>query len=124
MVFLVSQAGLRNARFEAGPLTGRASTDACGSPASVGVQSLHFLVEVPRRPEVFPDETEVLRRLKAWSGAAISAGKAQQMLAMFAEAKDGKGAAVYLEQFYQRMWDLSGFVKLLKHRLRSGSIGG
>jgi REP element-mobilizing transposase RayT len=76
----------------------------------------HILVEVPKRPEVLPDEAEVLRRLKGLSGAAISEGKAQQMLAMFAEAKDPKGAGEYLEQFYQRMWDLSEFVKLLKQR--------
>ena len=38
------------------------------------------------------------------------------MLAMFAEAKDEKGAAEYLAQFHRRMWDVSEFIKLLKQR--------
>ena len=76
----------------------------------------HVLVEVPKRPEVLPDGEEVLRRLKGLSGAAITAGKAGQMLAMFAAAKDEKGAAEYLEQFHRRMWDVSEFIKLLKQR--------
>ena len=76
----------------------------------------HLLVEVPKRPETLPDSQEVLRRLKVLSGTAITAGKAQQMLAMFATARDEPGAAAYLEQFYRRMWDVSEFMKLLKQR--------
>ena len=76
----------------------------------------HILVEVPKRPEIRPDSKEVLRRLKGLSGAAITAGKAQQMLEMFAAAKDEVGAQEYLEQFYRRMWDVSEFMKLLKQR--------
>ena len=76
----------------------------------------HVLVEVPKRPEKPPDGEEVLRRLKGLSGAAITAGKAKQMLEMFAEARDEKGAAEYLAQFHRRMWDVSEFIKLLKQR--------
>ena len=82
------------------------------------VMSNHFhaLVEVPKRSEKLPDGEEVLRRLKGLSGAAIRAGKARQMLAMFAETKDEKGAATYLAQFQRRMGDVSEFIKLLKQR--------
>ena len=76
----------------------------------------HVLVEVPKRPEVLPDGAEVVRRLKGLSGSAITAGTAQQVLAMFAEAKNTAGAKEYLDQFYRRMWDVSEFVKLLKQR--------
>ena len=76
----------------------------------------HVLVEVPKRPETLPDAEEVLRRLKGLSGAAITAGKAKQMLEMFAEARDEKGAAEYLAQFHRRMWEVSEFLKLLKQR--------
>ena len=76
----------------------------------------HVLVEVPKRPEMLPDAEEVLRRLKGLSGAAITAGKAKQMLEMFAKARDEKGAAEYLAQFHRRMWDVSEFLKLLKQR--------
>ena len=82
------------------------------------VMSNHFhaLVEVPKRPEQLPDGEEVLRRLKGLSSAAITAGKARQMLEMFAEAKDENGAADYLAQFHRRMWDVSEFIRLLKQR--------
>ena len=33
-----------------------------------------------------------------------------------ARSQDTKGAAEYLDQFYQRMWDVSEFIKLLKQR--------
>ena len=86
----------------------------------------HVLVEVPKRPEILPDSNELLRRLKGLSGAAITAGKAKQMLEMFAAAKDEKGAAEYLDQFYRRMWDVSEFIKLLKQRFTqwyNGKVG-
>ena len=76
----------------------------------------HVLVEVPKRPESLPDGAEVVRRLKGLSGGAISASTAQQVLSMFAEAKNEAGAQEYLAQFYRRMWDVSEFVKLLKQR--------
>ena len=76
----------------------------------------HILVEVPKRPETLPTAEEVLERLRGLSGAAITAEKAEQMLAMFAQAQDAQGAAEYLEQFYQRMWDVSEFIKLIKQR--------
>ncbi|MGA1658363.1 MAG: transposase, partial [Ilumatobacteraceae bacterium] len=49
-------------------------------------------------------------------GAAITAGKARQMLEMFAVAKDEAGAQAYLEGFTRRMGDVSEFIKLLKQR--------
>ena len=76
----------------------------------------HILLEVPKRPDVRPDAAEVLRRLEGLSGGAISAGKARQMLEMFATAKDESGAREFLEQFHRRMWDVSEFMKLLKQR--------
>lgn len=76
----------------------------------------HVLVEVPQRPEIMPNAEEIMLRLSRLSGAAISEEEARVMLAMFAAAKDPRGAAEYLEQFYNRMWDLSVFMKLLKQR--------
>ncbi|MSU37176.1 MAG: chemotaxis protein CheW [Pedosphaera sp.] len=76
----------------------------------------HVLLEVPQRPKIMPDVEEIMNRLSRLSGAAISEEKARKMLAMFEAAKDPRGGAEYLEQFCNRMWDLSSFVKLLKQR--------
>ncbi|MFM8359359.1 MAG: transposase [Verrucomicrobiota bacterium] len=76
----------------------------------------HILVEVPQKPQTPLPEKEVLRRLAGLSGAAVTVGKARQMLEMFAAAHDEAGAQTYLDGFRHRMGDVSEFIKLLKQR--------
>lgn len=89
----------------------------------------HILVEVPQRSGPPLPAEDVLRRLEGLSGAAVTAGKARQMLEVFAAAHDEAGAEAYLDRFRQRMGDVSEFIKLLKQRFtqwfnrRSGRTG-
>lgn len=76
----------------------------------------HVLVEVPKQADDPLPVPEVLQRLEALSGAAVTVGKARQMLEMFATARDEAGAREYLDQFTRRMGDVSEFLKLLKQR--------
>jgi hypothetical protein len=75
----------------------------------------HILVEVARRPEVLPGPEEILEELRRLSGHQ-SPGAVRQRLEMFLQSGDKQGLAAYLSTFHSRMYDVSGFMKLLKQR--------
>ena len=76
----------------------------------------HILVAVPKRPDSVPSEDDLVRRLDGLSGAAITANKARQMFDMFRKAKDDKGAEEFRRSIWNRLYDVSEFMKLLKQR--------
>jgi putative transposase len=69
----------------------------------------HVLVEVPKRPEVLPTAEEVIAKLKRMSGEHF-VGMAEQQVAMYRAAGDTAGEAAFLERYYCRMWNVSGFM--------------
>ena len=75
----------------------------------------HILVEVPHRPEVLPGPEEIVAKLKRLSGEHF-VGAVEQRFAMHRAAGGTAGEAAYLETFYQRMWDVSMFMKAVKQR--------
>ena len=76
----------------------------------------HILVAVPKRPSELPSEDELLRRLDSVSGATLTASKARQMFDMFRKAKDSLGAEEFRQSIWNRFYDVSEFMKLLKQR--------
>lgn len=76
----------------------------------------HVLVEVPARPSILPTAAEVLRRLDALTATGVSSKTVQQRLDQFRALGDAAGEQAYLETFFRRMWDVSQFMKLVKHR--------
>ena len=76
----------------------------------------HILVAVPKRPTEVPPEEELLRRLDTVSGGALTAAKARQMFDMYRAAKDEAGANAFRESIWNRFYDVSEFMKLLKQR--------
>jgi len=75
----------------------------------------HLLVEVPRPPARLPSAEEVVAKLRQLSGHQ-NLGAVEQRFAMYRQAHDAAGEAAYLATFHARMWNLSGFMKLLKQR--------
>ena len=75
----------------------------------------HVLVEVPRRPEQLPTAEEIHAKLRKLSGHQNPA-EFLERIAFHRQRNDAAGEAQYLERYYRRMWDLSGFMKLLKQR--------
>lgn len=85
----------------------------------------HVLVEVPRRPEVLPGAEVLLGKLRALSGHQ-NVGAVEQQLEMYRKAGDEEGERGLLGRYYGRMWDVSGFMKLLKQRFTqwyNGRVG-
>ena len=76
----------------------------------------HILVAVPKRPTDVPSEEELLRRLDSVSSAALTAAKARQMFDMYRAAKDEAGALAFRQSIWERFYDVSEFMKLLKQR--------
>ena len=75
----------------------------------------HVLVEVPQRPAVLPTVEEVLGKLRGLSGHQ-NVGAVEQRFGMYQAGGDGEGERAYLERICARMWDVSGFMKLVKQR--------
>ena len=75
----------------------------------------HLLVEVPRRPELPPDDDALLALVdSAYRGSG--AGTIRQHLRNLREAGAQAEAEAFREAFFSRMWDVSAFMKLLKQR--------
>jgi hypothetical protein len=75
----------------------------------------HILVEVPRRPEVPPDEGELI----ALIGETLGPPAAQALvhrLERWREQNDTSAIAAELERWYAQMWDLARFMKMVKQR--------
>ena len=75
----------------------------------------HILVEVPKRPEVLPSPEELVEKLARLSGH-VDVGTVVQRIEMYRKGKADKELEEYLESYWARMWDVSGFMKLLKQR--------
>ncbi len=75
----------------------------------------HVLVEVPKRPEGVMYDAELLKRVERLSGLA-GGGTTRQMLEQLRRQGHDQAAEEYKERYLARMWDLSGFMKLLKQR--------
>lgn len=75
----------------------------------------HLLLEVPRRPERLPTAEEIVAKLRRLSGHQNVKAVAQRF-GFYRDAQDEAGHEAYLASFHARMWDLSGFMKLLKQR--------
>ncbi|MSU33477.1 MAG: chemotaxis protein CheW, partial [Pedosphaera sp.] len=71
----------------------------------------HILVAVPRRPDQLPTLDEFLLRL---AGIA-SAERVEEMRALL-EPMEEAGRAAILESYWDRMWNISVFMKELKQR--------
>ncbi|MBK8091745.1 MAG: transposase [Verrucomicrobiaceae bacterium] len=75
----------------------------------------HVLVEVPRRPDVPPDESaglEIIRQAFGKSVAGIVEAELQHLRQIGATAQ----AEQILDGWRARMWDISAFMKSLKQR--------
>ena len=75
----------------------------------------HVLVEVPRRPEKPLTDEELVARLYGLSGLS-EAATIEQRLGWLRERGQHGAAEVLRERVMARMWDVSGFMKLLKQR--------
>jgi REP element-mobilizing transposase RayT len=90
--------------------------DFCGIRVlSYCVMSNHFhlLLEVPKRPDVLPDDNFLLEKVgKIYSRGEVASIRRELAL----RAHNPELLAAYREQFFRRMWDLSNFMKLVKQR--------
>ena len=75
----------------------------------------HILLEVPKAPGVLPTDEELLKRIEGLSGLAGGRG-ARQILEGLRKAGDDTAAEEFRRKYFERMWDVSGFMKLLKQR--------
>ena len=75
----------------------------------------HVLVEVPRRPEVLPTDEQLLQRIEGLSGLAGNSSS-RQLLEQWRAQGHHEAAELLRERCFARMWDVSGFMKLLKQR--------
>ena len=81
------------------------------------IMSNHFHVEVkvPPRPEIMPDDAELVR-LAALADVSYGAKRLERNLAKFRKAGDHKAAEELRDKFFDRMWNLSKFMQSVKQR--------
>lgn len=82
---------------------------------SVLSNHFHLVVEVPRRPDVLPDDEELIRRIEGLTGLAGD-GNCRQVLQQFREQGHHEAAEAFRARYFARMWDISAYMKLLKQR--------
>jgi len=75
----------------------------------------HVLVEVPRRPEVPPNETELIALVEMTLGQAAAQALSNR-LEQWKKQNNTVAIATELERWYSQMWDLGRFMKMLKQR--------
>ena len=75
----------------------------------------HLLVEVPQPPPSLPSDDELLLRIERLSGFAGNA-TARQMLHSLRSQGQHDAAEAFRQTYFERMWNLSAFMKLLKQR--------
>jgi REP element-mobilizing transposase RayT len=75
----------------------------------------HVLVEVPRRPEVPPSESELIVLVGETLGPVAAQGLAHQ-IERWREQNNTPAIARELERWYAQMWDLGRFMKMVKQR--------
>ena len=80
----------------------------------------HLLIDVPRRPENLPEDSELFEMISGLTGVA---GKAAQLFRENLLKHRSKGeselADLLKARWCRRMWDLGTFMKLLKQRFSS-----
>lgn len=75
----------------------------------------HVLVEVPPRPERLLTGEELLSKLRGLSGPQ-DVGWVETQLKGYRRLGDEAGERAFLKRYEAQMWDVSGFMKLLKQR--------
>jgi REP element-mobilizing transposase RayT len=88
----------------------------------------HILLAVPKPPAILPSADTILAQLACLT-AHQDLGAARQELERIRTQGDAEAEAHWCARYYARMWDVSGFMKLLKQRFtqwynrRSGRKG-
>ena len=75
----------------------------------------HILVEVPRRPEVLPDEAQLIGLIGESLGSEV-AQRLTHQLERWREQNNEPAIRKELERWYAQMWDLGRFMKMVKQR--------
>ena len=75
----------------------------------------HILLEVRRRPEILPNDEELMDLLDEIC-PEVERGIERQRLQMFRELGATDDAEKLREKIFSRMWDVSAFMKALKQR--------
>jgi putative transposase len=75
----------------------------------------HLLVEVPRRPEVPPNEAELIALVEETLGQPAAQALSSR-LEHWREHNNTMAIAKELERWYAQMWDLGRFMKMVKQR--------
>lgn len=75
----------------------------------------HILVEVPRRPEVMPTDAELVALVRECKGA-LEAGNLAFWLDHWRNHSNEVAAEQERERYFNQMWDVSQFMKVLKQR--------
>ena len=75
----------------------------------------HLLVEVPRRPEVLPDEAQLIGLIGESLGSEV-AQRLTHQLERWREQNNEPAIRKELERWYAQMWDLGRFMKMVKQR--------
>ena len=75
----------------------------------------HVLVGVPKKPDVMPSNTELVKTVRATLGE-VEALRLEWSLGEAAKIKSPTWEAEIRERYLRRMWDISMFMKTLKQR--------
>jgi putative transposase len=75
----------------------------------------HILVEVPRRPEVLPDNGQLVALVRATLGEA-RADNLANWLQRWEEQGNHQAMEEERERWFRQMWNLASFMKVLKQR--------
>ena len=75
----------------------------------------HIVLEVPKRPEQLPSDEELLARVEKLTGVG-GRGSTRQLLERLRKQEQHEAAEALRERIFERMWDVSAYMKLLKQR--------
>jgi hypothetical protein len=76
---------------------------------------VHVLVHVPKRPEIMPDDAELVRLVRR-AELSYPASDLERQLAEMRGAGDDAGAERLRERFLRRMWNLASFMQGVKRK--------
>ena len=75
----------------------------------------HILVEIPKRPEVMPTDAELVALIRKAKGDR-EADSLERWFEMWREQGNFAGIEGARESYFNQMWDVSQFMKVLKQR--------